>query len=53
MTSWRASEVSETLSGLNNGNRIYIYICIYLYVTACVGVKSGKNFTGIRLVKWQ
>ena len=26
---WRASEASETLIGLNNGNRRYIYICIY------------------------
>ena len=31
----------------------YIYIYVYLYVTARVGVKFGKNFTGIRLVKWQ
>ena len=28
---WRASEASETLSGLNNGNRRYICICIYIY----------------------
>ena len=27
---WRASEASETLIGLNNGNRRYIYICIYI-----------------------
>ena len=27
---WRASEASETLSGVTNGNRRYIYIYIYL-----------------------
>ena len=28
LTIWRASEASETLIGLNNGNRRYIYIYI-------------------------
>ena len=27
---WRASEPSETLSGVTNGNRRYIYIYIYM-----------------------
>ena len=27
---WRASEASETLSGVTNGNRRYIYIYIYM-----------------------
>ena len=27
---WRASEASETLIGLNNGNRRYIYIYVYI-----------------------
>ena len=26
MSNWRASEASETLSGVTNGNRRYIYI---------------------------
>ena len=29
---WRVSEASETLIGLNNGNRRYIYIYIYVYI---------------------
>ena len=29
MTSWRANEASETLSGVTNGNWRYIYIYIY------------------------
>ena len=28
---WRASEASETLSGVTNGNRRYIYIYIYIW----------------------
>ena len=28
----RASEVSETLSGVTNGNRRYIYIHIHVYI---------------------
>ena len=32
MSNWRASEASETLIGLNNGNRRYIYICICIYI---------------------
>ena len=27
---WRASEASETLIGLNNGDRRYMYIYIYI-----------------------
>ena len=30
---WRASEASETLSGISNGNRRYIFIYIYIYGT--------------------
>jgi len=30
-TSWQASEASETLLGVTNGNRIYV-IYIYLYI---------------------
>ena len=29
---WRASEASETLSGVTNGNRRYIYIYISYYI---------------------
>ena len=29
---WRASEASETLSGVTKGNRRYIYIYIYIYI---------------------
>ena len=29
---WRASEASETLSGVTNGNRRYKYMYIYVYV---------------------
>ena len=29
---WRASEASETLSGVTNGNRRYIIIYIYVYM---------------------
>ena len=31
MGNLRASEASETLSGVSNGNRRYIYIYIYMY----------------------
>ena len=30
MPNWRASKASETLSGVTNGNQIYIYIYIYI-----------------------
>ena len=42
-SSWRASEASETQSGVTNGNRRYVY------VIARVGVKFGINFTSVRL----
>ena len=29
---WRASEASETLSGVTNGNRRYIFIYIFIYI---------------------
>ena len=29
---WRASEASESLSGVTKGNRRYIYIYIYIYI---------------------
>ena len=33
MTSWRASEASETLSGVTQSRFRYIYLFIYLYGT--------------------
>ena len=33
ITNWRASEASETLSGLNNENwRYMLFTCIYIYI---------------------
>ena len=37
--------MSETLPGITNGNRIYIYV----YVIARVGLKFGINFKSVRL----
>ena len=33
---WRASEACKTLSGLNDGNRRYIYVYIYVYIYICI-----------------
>ena len=38
---WRASEVSETLSGLNNGNH-HIYVGIYVTVPEKKGPCRAK-----------
>ena len=44
---WRASESSETLSGLFN-RELRIYIIIYVYVIARAGVIFGIYFTSCR-----
>ena len=49
-SNWRASEASETLSGVYKFELVrYIYIYIYVYVIARVGVKFGINVTSVRL----
>ena len=46
---WRASEASETLSGVYKFELMW-YVYIYnVYVIARVGVKFGINFTSVRL----
>ena len=48
MFSWRASEASETLSGVYKFELV-MYVYIYVYVIAWVGVKFRINFTSVRL----
>ena len=46
---WRASEASETLIGLNNGNRRYIYVCIYIYMVRARHFSSAARC----YIKWE
>ena len=48
MSSWRASEASETLSGVTNGNRRYIYIYIYIWYVQDTLVARARCY-----VKWE
>ena len=52
----RASEASETLSGVTNGNRRYIYIYIYIYIYMVLArhfSSAGPVLRNVRGVKCQ